>query len=276
MSEPATKAMKVEGPTLEVGYWNIRGLGAPLRMMCFWADCRFQANCHCLVVVEGKIEYLQSDWHSKDKAVLKEKNPLINLPYVIDGDVVITQTNACMSYLGRKLNLWGTNDVEVSACEQLLCELYDLRGSMTGVAYGADGKNMEKVAAMIKRQSQHGNLYKLDLHLSRNPLFSETSPFLVGGHCTAPDFHLFEMLDQYNLMATIVLDNKDFLETMPRLKTFYHAWLKHEKMQKYLESDLHKLPLNSAGAKFGSCLDRTKTFDPATDSLHADASGIYP
>ena len=144
---------------------------------------------------------------------------------------------------------------------------------MTGVAY-PHGKDDELVAAMIKRQIKNGNLMKLELYLSRNSDFSEATPFLVGGHATAPDFHLFEMLDQFCLMATIVL-NMDFLETLPNLKTYYQAWLKLENMQKYLASDLHALPLNSAGANFGSCLDRAKTFDPATDSLHKDASGVY-
>ena len=39
------------------------------------------------------------------KSPLKEKNALINLPYVIDNDIIVSQTNACLSYLGRKLSM---------------------------------------------------------------------------------------------------------------------------------------------------------------------------
>ena len=33
------------------------------------------------------------------KEALKEKNALMNLPYIIDGDTVVTQTLACMKYV---------------------------------------------------------------------------------------------------------------------------------------------------------------------------------
>jgi hypothetical protein len=70
-----------------------------------------------------------STWFSQRKPELKQLNPLINLPFVIDGDVVhpppppagnfissplhlipalqqvVTQSNACLAYLGRKFNM---------------------------------------------------------------------------------------------------------------------------------------------------------------------------
>lgn len=259
---------------LTVGYWNMRGLGAPLRAMCFFADVQFTAACHPLVVADGKIEYMQTSWHSKEKSELKERNPLINLPYIIDNGKVITQSNSCLSYLGKKFNLLGTNDQEASECEQLLCEIYDLRNGMTGLAYGKDFTE-EKAASVVNRQIKHGSLQKLELWLERNPLFSEVTPYLVGGHCTAPDFHLFEMLDQYSTLSTVVLKG-DLFESLPKLKVFYEGWLKHEKMQKYFNSELHALPFNNLGAPFGSCKERGRTFNPETDTLHADATGVYP
>ena len=33
------------------------------------------------------------------KEALKEKNALMNLPYIIDGDTVVTQTLACLKYV---------------------------------------------------------------------------------------------------------------------------------------------------------------------------------
>ena len=136
-----------------------------------------------------KVGLLTSRWFTEDKPVLKKKDTLINLPYVIDNGRVITQTNSCLIYLGRKLNLWGTNEVEISECEQLLCEIYDLRGAMTGLAYPRDF-TVEKATTVVERQVKHGNLRKIEAWLGNNPLFSETTPYLVGGHCTAPDFHL--------------------------------------------------------------------------------------
>jgi glutathione S-transferase len=48
---------------------------------------------------------MQSPWFAQRKPQLKQLNPLINLPFVIDGEVVVTQSNACLAYLGRKFNM---------------------------------------------------------------------------------------------------------------------------------------------------------------------------
>ena len=86
----------------------------------------------------------------------------MNLPYVVDGDRVVSQTNACMSYLGRKLGLWGNTDDEVIDVEQLLCEVYDLRGGMVRFAYGA---SPEKAVETMAGQKE-GSLHKLELWLA--------------------------------------------------------------------------------------------------------------
>jgi glutathione S-transferase len=79
---------------------------------------------------EGKLSNVS--WFKDDKPPLKEKNPLANLPYVVDGDIVICQSNACFSYLGRKLGLWGKNVADEVKCEELLCEIMDVRNKVVG------------------------------------------------------------------------------------------------------------------------------------------------
>ena len=44
----------------------------------------------------------------------QEQNALMNLPFVVDGDVVVTQSNAVLMYMGRKFGLVGTNEKEVT------------------------------------------------------------------------------------------------------------------------------------------------------------------
>ena len=63
-----------------------------------------------------------SDWFDK-KPELLEKNQLMNLPYVIDGDQIIAQTNACFAHLGRVLGLYGSNYAETVKVEQCLCQV---------------------------------------------------------------------------------------------------------------------------------------------------------
>jgi hypothetical protein len=44
-------------------------------------------------------------YFGRDKPALAQKNPCINLPYVIDGDLVVTQSNSILLHLGRKLSI---------------------------------------------------------------------------------------------------------------------------------------------------------------------------
>merc|ERR1711865_47225 len=86
---------------MEVGYWKIRGLGAPLRMMCAFKDeevTHYAAN-------SGDM------WFGAKKPELAARNSLINLPFIVDGEQVITQSNSCMLYLGQKLQI----DAEANA-----------------------------------------------------------------------------------------------------------------------------------------------------------------
>ncbi len=113
--------MTTSSDAVTVGYWSIRGLAAPLRMMVLFANAPLNAvNYDCRPTADGRFD--RSDW-KQVKPDLKEKNPLINLPYVLDGDIIVSQTNACFSYLGRKFGLWGNNSMEEMECEQLLCEV---------------------------------------------------------------------------------------------------------------------------------------------------------
>ena len=74
---------------------------------------------------------------------LKLKNPLINLPYLTDGadaSIVVTQSNACLQYLGRKLALYGAGEQHTYECDQLLCQIMDLRSACVGWFYGSGSR----------------------------------------------------------------------------------------------------------------------------------------
>ena len=88
-------------PTL--GYWGIRGLAQPIRNLC--------AN---LNVDYTDKQYTDHDeWFAKDKAAFKTDFP--NLPYLVDGDKVITESEAISVYVALKANrgdLFGSNAEE--------------------------------------------------------------------------------------------------------------------------------------------------------------------
>ncbi len=148
---------------ITVGYWSIRGLGAPLRQMLMYCDTPFQCECYDLEMTTSGVN--GAAWFSK-KPELKAKNPLINLPYVADGDMVLAQSNACMAYLGRKLGMVdASNEARV---DELLCETMDLRNSMTTFTYQTKPDAAKEAAGALCSRVAEGSLAKLEAVLEAN------------------------------------------------------------------------------------------------------------
>ena len=118
---------------------------------------------------DDSFTYDGSEWHEEDKINLKKRNSLINLPYIeltnLDGtELLISQSNACLSFLGRKFNMFGKNEVEVSKCEQLLLETNDLRSIISSFAYTHfKNKDLENEAAkdVFTKVFQNNNFGKI-------------------------------------------------------------------------------------------------------------------
>ncbi|CAE8613485.1 unnamed protein product [Polarella glacialis] len=66
----------------EFGYWAIRGLGAPCRMMLAFGGVTVKESSYTMGAA--------ADWFGKDKPRLVASNPLMNLPWFKDGDKVTT------------------------------------------------------------------------------------------------------------------------------------------------------------------------------------------
>jgi len=153
-----------------------------------------------------------------------------------------------------------------SECEQLLGEIYDLRNVMTGYAYGL---RVEDVSHVLTNARNH--LKKLEgwLELQAAPLMvgsaeDETERFathLLNGKFTPPDFQLWELLDQFEGLATESLGSTDDLyKDLPRIRAFKEQFAVLPENRFYLESWLHKeLPCNNCMAHYGS-LPGPKTY----------------
>jgi len=220
---------------LEIGYWAIRGLGAPLRAMAMYADEPFEAKCYDLrEKPDGGWDL--SCWYGPKEA-LKKRNALMNLPYVVDGDIVVSQSNACLVYLGEKFGLLGATASERIECEQLLCEIMDLRNAMVKEFYGS---------GELVKLFEVASLAKLNAWLE-----AKGATFLVTATPTAPDFHLCELLDQL-LKAGEVAGVAEPLGAYPALRALHGRFFALERMQKYNRSHLAQFPINNKMAKFGA------------------------
>ena len=78
---------------LTLGYWNTMGLAQPLRYILAYSEAKWKDK-----VYTDKEEYFK-----KDK--LNLQIPLVNLPYLLDGDFKLTQSTAILYYLPKRLGL---------------------------------------------------------------------------------------------------------------------------------------------------------------------------
>ena len=266
---------------ITVGYWSTKALGSTLRMITIYADRPLRSKIYKLgaLLKNNEIQFDESDWHSKEKLHLKKRNSLINLPYIEMYDknnkkVLISQSRACLNFLGKQLNMFGKNSLEEAYCDQLINEAADLREILGKFCYTkfTDSKDefigaknvMEKATNKI-----NGKMLKFEEWLDQKKQ-DETKLFLVGNSINAPDFSLFDILDFYTVFLKhfkfSTNSNEEIYESIgfPFLSKFYNEFKKLPKMQKYFNSELYKLPYQNKTALFSS-ENQTKRWDPNLD-----------
>ena len=256
--------------TITVGYWSTKGLGSVCRMVVLYSGYSLKAKNYRLLPImkDDSLTYDGSEWHEEDKINLKKRNSLINLPYIeltnSDGtELLISQSNACLSFLGRKFNMSGKNEVDVSQCEQLLLETNDLRNVITSFAYTHfKNKDLENEAAkdVFTRAFQNNNvgkIQKFENWMKENQ--NNENYFLINNEITIPDFNLFDILDfyveflkYYNFVNDKNIKNIFNELGYPNISKFYNNFIQLPKMQKYLNSIFYKLPYTNKSARFGS------------------------
>ena len=253
---------------ITVAYWSTKGLGAPLRQMVLYSGVPLKCIFYKTTAVQTPegLSVEGSHWHLGAKPTLQKINPLINLPYVevhdADQKIVVAQSIACMNLLARELDMQGSDRNENSQCEQLLCEIMDVRNKMVEFAY-AQHENQQQAAAELfdaTMVADRGSFKKIERWLESKKS-SSTNCFLVASAASAADFALFEMLDQYACMIQffelIPCENKNPAEILEacdksHLASLYENFRNFPQMERYFESLLSDLPFNNKSASFGS------------------------
>ena len=260
--------MSIEKITL--GYWSTKGLGSTSRQMIIYAGVPLIAKIYRLIpkLENNSLTYDGSEWHEKDKIILKKKNSLINLPYLQFNEAgkekIIAQSITCLTYLGKKFNMFGENSKEELDCNQFLQETVDLRNIVTRFAYTHfenENDELNEASTVFNQVFEHSNAGKLQKfeHWLSKKNNSETKLFLIGNNISSPDFNLFdtlelyvEFLKYYKFVKNINSDN--FFEQLgfPLVSKFFLNFKTLPKMQKYFNSILYKFPYTNKSAKFGS------------------------
>lgn len=213
-----------------LGYWNIRGLAQPIRLLLGYTETDFEDKHY---VCGPPPDYDRSSWLN-EKFTLDLDFP--NLPYYIDGPVKLTQSAAILHYIARKNKLDGTTEQEKIRIDLAEQQLNDFRMAFVQMCYNPNFETLK--VDYLKTLPDKLKLFS-DF-LGKNKWFA-------GNNITYVDFLLYEMLAQHKLFAP------DCLKNFSNLDEFVKRFEDLPTIKKYMKSDKFlKWPLNGDMAKFGS------------------------
>ncbi|XP_055354082.1 glutathione S-transferase-like [Paramacrobiotus metropolitanus] len=186
-----------------VGYWEIRGFVMPIRYLLEYVGQEYEFKSYNLND--------QNEWRQNDKQNLGLEFP--NLPYFIDGDLKITQSNAIVRYLARKHGLIAKNDEDALEQDTIDGIVWDLMVQWSWLCYFTP--DFDKELQTYRSGKLMPVLQQLDKHL-------QNRDYCVGNYLTYTDFGLYERLDGNNELFPNILDDypnvKKFHERIGNLK----------------------------------------------------------
>jgi len=112
-----------------LAYWDIRGLAQPIRLLLAYTSTEFEDKYY---VCGPAPTFDKSCWYDI-KHSLGFDFP--NLPYYIDGDVKITQSNAILRHVADKHNLLGGTVEERTRVNMMENEVGDFRNGWVRLCY---------------------------------------------------------------------------------------------------------------------------------------------
>ena len=228
---------------LELGYWAIRGLAQPIRVLLAYVEVPF-SEVRLGIDQDGTvIEDESADWVSHQSTL---ELPFPNLPYLIDASgraqVRLTQSNAIMRYLARRFDLYGDTPSEQGAIDVLQDEAYDFRNRIVKAAYtlGAEYQAAydEFVAIGVPR-----HLDGFERYLANRGIDTH----FVGGRISLVDFVLHELIWQTSVMVPGSVTDT----SRARLFAFIESFSRIPQIAAYrARSDYIDRPINSPWASF--------------------------
>uniref|UniRef100_A0A452IPV0 Glutathione S-transferase n=1 Tax=Gopherus agassizii TaxID=38772 RepID=A0A452IPV0_9SAUR len=213
-----------------LGYWDIRGLAHAIRLLLEYTGTAYEDKMYSCGEAP---DYDKSQWiNEKEKLGLD----FPNLPYLIDGQTKLTQSNAILRYIARKHKLCGETEEEMLRVDMLENQAMDFRMSLVMISYNPD---FEKVKL--------GYLEQLPEKLKLVSQFLGKRKWFAGEKITFVDFLMYDILDQNRMFEPKCLDQfqnlKDFLDRFEAL----------EKIAAYMSSSrFMKTPINNRMAKWSN------------------------
>ena len=212
-----------------LGYWDIRGLATPIRLLLEHAGVQYDEK---LYKCGPPPNFDRGEWLN-DKFSLGLAFP--NLPYYIDGDVKLTQSHVIMRYLARKHNLAGKTETEKCLADLLANQVFDYHMDYAKIAYNPEFSTLKEAY-----------LEAMPAKLKQFTDFLAGRKFVAGDEVTYADFVFFEYLEGQKFLSA------DLLKGFPELEQYHARMASLESVDKYFKSPKAiKFPFNGAPAYFG-------------------------
>ncbi|KAG7154948.1 Glutathione S-transferase Mu 3-like, partial [Homarus americanus] len=213
-------------------------------------------RCHPYLAIgrsAARLDFLKIHWHRFEDKIYRcgtsprtdkscwfdIKNDMVldfpNLPYYIDDDKKVTQSNAIMRYIARKHDLCGKTEEEKIRVDILENQAMDFRNGFVRLCY---------LEFNLQKQRY---LDALPNTIKMFSAFLGDRKWFAGENITFVDFIMYELLDQHLQLSDICLkDAKNLKEFQKRVEEL-------EPIKKYMSSPRFlKVPLNNKMAKFGA------------------------
>ncbi|XP_008294198.1 glutathione S-transferase Mu 3-like [Stegastes partitus] len=214
---------------MELAYWDIRGLAQPIRLLLEYTGTEYKEKLFSCG--EGP-DYDKSCWFGIKNSLGLD---FPNLPYLVDGERRIMQSNAILRYIARKHNMCGETEDEKIRVDIIENQAMDFRNGFVTLCYmNFDTQRscyVEKLPATLKQFSD----------------FLGDRKWFAGDKITFVDFTMYELLDQHRMFEPKCLDD------VQKLKDFLSRFEALDKIAAYMKSTkFMKSPVNNKMAKWGN------------------------
>lgn len=211
-------------------YWDIRGLAQPIRLLLEYTGTDYEDK---RLSCGPPPDFDKSCWLDQ-KYELGLDFP--NLPYFIDGDIKITQSNAILRYIAGQHDLLGKTTEEKVRVDIMAEQSMDFRIGLVRLVYHP------------KFDDLLGDyLTGLKAKLSEFSAFLGERAWFAGDNVSFVDFVMYELLDQHRDLS------KASIDAFANIAAFLNRFEKLAKIEAYMKTPTFlKAPANNKMAKFGN------------------------
>ncbi|CAG2173483.1 unnamed protein product [Oppiella nova] len=221
-----------------VGYWDLRGLGQPIRFLLQYVGIAF-TDVRYRIGHDWTDPDLREDW-LRVKWDLGLDFP--NLPYYIEGELKLTHSRTILRYLGSKHGLCGQTDAEKTRIDMIENYMEDMRND--GLRHVVYSPVFDPKLDFETLKAEY--ISKMGSYFREISNFLDTFEWMAGNRLTFVDFWCYEVLDWNRLFQSDCLNEcHNLLQYMNRFEAL-------PPINRYINSDqFNRFPIFAPYARFG-------------------------